>query len=507
MMEPPADAPHLLTSEPENGAEIPRGYHTGEFLRLDRLLRRKGHFQLILAEHNSSTYRDQLLERLDQNEESSAVICVSKDDDVRSILDQLATVAAEHTVIHLTGLDAWFAADEGQALAALNQSRERIAEEVPVNLVFWLRSSMLRHLARNAPDFWAWRAGVFDFNLRDAPLETVYSDRVEYGSASLEDRNRRLRSIRAHLDSSARSHADIALLIEASEINHRIGEIEDSSADARKALEWARKFDDRLAAAEAWDRIADIAQARGDLDEALRIRENEQLPVYERLGEALWLAITKAKIADILRVRGDLNEALRVFQDDVLPRLIGLGAIREIAVTYGRIADILHARGELDKALRFREAEELPVFVRLGEEREIAITKSKIADILQARGDLDDALQVRKEEQLPILERLGEARLVAVTKGQIADILLARGELEEALRIREEEELPVYERLGAAYEVVIGKLKLALSFIARNAEGDREKAARLLRTSLDSARKQRVPEADTIAKILEDYEL
>ena len=32
-------------------------------------------------------------------------------------------------------------------------------------------------------------------------------------------------------------------------------------------------------------KIADILQTRGELDEALRIRREEELPVYERLGD------------------------------------------------------------------------------------------------------------------------------------------------------------------------------------------------------------------------------
>ena len=41
-------------------------------------------------------------------------------------------------------------------------------------------------------------------------------------------------------------------------------------------------------------------QARGQLDEALRIRQEEQLPVYERLGDVRSKAVTQGKIADIL---------------------------------------------------------------------------------------------------------------------------------------------------------------------------------------------------------------
>ena len=39
-------------------------------------------------------------------------------------------------------------------------------------------------------------------------------------------------------------------------------------------------------------KIADILQARGQLDEALRIRQHEELPVYERLGDVRSKALT-----------------------------------------------------------------------------------------------------------------------------------------------------------------------------------------------------------------------
>ena len=51
-------------------------------------------------------------------------------------------------------------------------------------------------------------------------------------------------------------------------------------------------------------KIADVLQARGQLDEALRIRQEEELPVYERLGDVRSKAITMGKIADILQAQG-----------------------------------------------------------------------------------------------------------------------------------------------------------------------------------------------------------
>jgi hypothetical protein len=57
---------------------------------------------------------------------------------------------------------------------------------------------------------------------------------------------------------------------------------------------------------------AGILQARGELDEALRILREDALPVYARLGDVREKAVTMGKIADILQVRGELDEALRI---------------------------------------------------------------------------------------------------------------------------------------------------------------------------------------------------
>jgi hypothetical protein len=51
--------------------------------------------------------------------------------------------------------------------------------------------------------------------------------------------------------------------------------------------------------------VADILQARGQLDEALRIRLEEQLPVYERLGDVRSKAVTHFQIASLRLARNE----------------------------------------------------------------------------------------------------------------------------------------------------------------------------------------------------------
>lgn len=75
--------------------------------------------------------------------------------------------------------------------------------------------------------------------------------------------------------------------------------------------------------------VGDILQARGQLDEALRIRKEEQLPVFERLGDIRSLLVGRANLARTLLQRGRdgdrleaadlLQRALRSAEDLRLP--------------------------------------------------------------------------------------------------------------------------------------------------------------------------------------------
>ncbi|WP_245678597.1 hypothetical protein [Chondromyces crocatus] len=252
--------------------------------------------------------------------------------------------------------------------------------------------------------------------------------------------------------------------------------------------------------------LAHVAMRGGELEKALNVAAEKER-IDRARGDDKEVAIARSCRADILEARGELKEALRILQEEMLPLFEKLDDMRSRAVTKGKIADILEARGELEEALRIRKEEALPVFEKLGDVRSSAVTKGKIADIQQARGELEEALRIRKEEQLPVYEKLGDVRSSAVTKGKIADIQQARGELEEALRIRKEEELPVYERLGAARDVVVCRTRIALVLLARGQEDDRRVAAKHLSDALDAARRMQLPEAKIILQIQQHHGL
>jgi tetratricopeptide (TPR) repeat protein len=183
--------------------------------------------------------------------------------------------------------------------------------------------------------------------------------------------------------------------------------------------------------------LANVALRGGDPDRALQAAKRKA-DIDRQRGDDRNLALAQGKIADVLYRRGELDEALRIRREEQLPVYERLGDVRELAVTQGKIADVLSSRGELDEALRIRREEELPVYERLGDVRSVAVTQGQIADVLSSRGELDEALRIRREEQLPVYERLGDVRSVAVTQASLSVVLLLRnqsGDLAEAKQL------------------------------------------------------------------------
>ena len=459
-----------------------------DFLRLSRTLIHGPPFQWLLVEAPDEGLRRQVLEALDRvlqraGLRSDRLPLSDKILDVPMLEARLVNNARQAPVVHVIGRPGWFDAARWEAF---NTRRERLAAKARARLVFWLDGEAIALASRSAPDLWAWRSGVYAFLPAAAPGAQpapggerpwpTPSPSAHGGvdTRSMAERSRRVVEIRAWLEGHPEAPDELqsTLVDELGRLLFNLGDLDEALAVSREVqLPLYRRLGDARRQAITMGRIADILATRGQLDEALRIYQEELLPVFERLGDVRAKAITMVNIAHIiLRARGQLDEALRIHQEEALPVFERLGDVRLKAITMGKIADILQARGQLDEALRIYQEEALPVYERLGDVREKAITMGKIANILQARGQLDEALRIYQEEALPVYEHLGDARSKAFTMGKIADILEARGQLSEALRIYEKEVLPMFEHLGDEHARAFTMGKIADILQARGQE-------------------------------------
>lgn len=349
------EQPSPLATPSSRSVDAVHSEHSGEFLRLARLWQHKQGHSWIFAAIESSGLRDQLIARLDTQHTDARLALEAHADPVQWVA-RLAEACTRAPRAHLVLAGAW--QPDAAWWQQTNTLRERLAEAFPKPLILWLPDACITLAARHAPDLWNWREAVVSFSepLPPVPAPLPSAPVNLTGGMEKEAIELRLQDINDYLATHDRDSAAAAhLLLEAASAYERIGRWDDCITCAQEAhSSFVALSNDRLAA-QAKGKIADILKERGQLDAALAIRQNEELPVYAQLGDIRETALSKGKIADILQARDQLEQALLIWQEQVLPVFETVGYALEAGYARERI------RG-LQVALRQRAKAKKPAY-------------------------------------------------------------------------------------------------------------------------------------------------
>lgn len=140
--------------------------------------------------------------------------------------------------------------------------------------------------------------------------------------------------------------------------------------------------------------FANIAEAQGNFEAASEIREREDESAASAESPDL---VSQARVLDAraarLRSEGELEQALRVRREQELPIYEQLGDTRAQTVVLGEIADLLTAIGRTDEAGRVLEEQMLPRADRLGDARLQARASSKALQLRRGRSPASESKQ------------------------------------------------------------------------------------------------------------------
>jgi tetratricopeptide (TPR) repeat protein len=332
-----------------------------------------------------------------------ATVVAGSLDPVEEVRAQIPSGSADP--LFITGLDYLLAessADSDRLLAVLNRSRERWRSAFPKQpLVFWLTTHTSVRLTTHAPDLRAWVSHELEFE--DATVSGIRPDHPCLSRNFIWLSN---------LDAAAK-RARLA------DLDQRL-----SLDPPEPALfqEWAR----------AWEEKITLLMLLGDDEKAEAAARNFLSAVTESATDfEHWKSKAASMLGDILEARGKLDEALRLLREEVPPQLEQLEDPRWCAITFGQIADILQTRGELDEALRIRREEELPVYERLGDARSLLMGRTNLAVGLILRGRPEDSSELSQLLEWSYSEAL---RLHLPEAGQIRDLLQRIGTPEAVLQ-------------------------------------------------------------------------
>lgn len=172
---------------------------------------------------------------------------------------------------------------------------------------------------------------------------------VAFDRSVLED-SRVLATLHADLGDVRHAKGDRAAALASYREGHRInGEVLAVTARETSKLSSAQKLSkeaiiDLRFQAELLGKISEVLERQGEWAEALHLRQQEMLPIYQRLGDDRACALVITQIADAFFAHDVHEHALTIYRRDLLPVLQRLGDERSRAATMDRIVHILESR-------------------------------------------------------------------------------------------------------------------------------------------------------------------
>ena len=179
------------------------------------------------------------------------------------------------------------------ALDELNQSRDNFPKSFSGPLLIWLPDYALTRLAREAPDFWGWRSGVFEFVPEARIISAV--EQMAFRDASVSSLSREEKMVRAEaLEGLVRDYLEL-----------KRGERED------RAL------------AEVLRRLGDIRTDLDDYPQAIQLFM-QSLQISQNVGDKKGVADSLAGLGKVNIFLADYPKAIEYYEQAlVIAREIG----------------------------------------------------------------------------------------------------------------------------------------------------------------------------------------
>jgi tetratricopeptide (TPR) repeat protein len=295
--------------------------------QIERVVRWGDEFRLAFVKCNHSAQREMRRRSLLDRLRDQRVLEISLEKHVVSLLDEIKPLwnpDQPPAAVCVYGLEHSLR-EQGQnspVLGRLNHDRDLLRQFIPAALLIWLPDFALDYVARGAPDFWAWRSGVYEFQtdsaLWQAESIAAFSDQdaVSLGSLSWEDKQKEIIRLEELLRTSqALTRQDKQVKQTNRRLLHQLGFLYDSLGRQSEAfdryqesLKLAKALGDRAGEGATLNNLSQIYRARGDLDTAERYLE-ESLAIQRVIGDRAGEGTTLNNLSLIYQARGDLDTA------------------------------------------------------------------------------------------------------------------------------------------------------------------------------------------------------
>jgi tetratricopeptide (TPR) repeat protein len=330
---------------------------------------------------NFATDGDLLIAALRQNPICEGirfeVFNLSRQPDLRFLRDELVQRLSkikltenQKLVVIVRGLEAAIGTDGiGEyppVLQDLNFVRDAYSTSVPYPILFVLPDYAITRIAKYAPDFWAWRSGVFTFKTLEKDREGLLTQVLEQplriaSSEQNQEQIEQLKQLLMEYRPSGKAITPEHLVI-CSELDYKLGVayltqrqpgkardyLEEARRNYQQALDIYVEYGDRLCQAKTYNNLGVVAQYLQEYKEA-RHNYQQALDIFIEYSDRFSQASTYYNLGSVAQDLREHEEARRNYQQ-ALDIFIEYGDRFSQAGTYYHLGQIAETLSETEEA-------------------------------------------------------------------------------------------------------------------------------------------------------------
>ena len=322
----------------------------------------------------------------------------------------------------------------------VNIQREAF-EDAPHAVVLWLREEQLVRLMKRAPDFWAWRSGVFDVRGELEPGAPTYQKLEEADAFERGDLEEQVALYREILKGQLeRDEPDLAYVartrLRLANSLSKLGLYEATILEAKEVLKLSVELEHDQPLFHALNSLALAYTDLGRYDEAEPLfREATEIVINGPGKEYPGYANVLNNLARLLERMGRYDEAEPLFREasDIVAKTRGEDH-PEHATNLNNLAELLVRTGRYDEAEPlFRGAIEIIAKVLGKEYPGYASVLNNLAELFIRTGRYDEAEPLLWEALKITANALGkEHQTYAIRLNNLAELLGVTGRYDEA---------------------------------------------------------------------------
>ena len=339
------------------------------------------------------------------------------------------------------------------ALDELNQSRDNFPKSFSGPVLIWLPDYALTRLAREAPDFWGWRSGVFEFSPEQKMMDLVEKTLMqseEEERLSLAEK----RVLASALDCLIMDYNELprgeredralaAVLQRLGDIRYLLGDYDEAHKLYQQSLEIAQELGDKSGVSKSLHNLGRLAYLTGDYGEARRLYQ-QSLEIAQELGDKRGVSKSLHNLGILSQETGNYDEARKLYQQS-LEIAQELGDKRGVSRSQHELGMLAQDIGDYKEARKLYQ-QSLEISQELGYKRGVLRSQHQLGMLAQDIGDYEEARKLY-QQSLEISQELGDKSGVSKTLHNLGSLAYLTGDYDEARKLYQQS-LEIKQKLG-----------------------------------------------------------